>query len=202
MSLIPGGANFSLLCHCELAGIDPSTYSMMQNMRAEKAAAEAAEAAKVAAKSEPGCSASPGWTPLSGKKRPAEDNTREATGHGSASVPPGFSTRQKRKLQHAPDRHDAMTATRSSGRRRGSFCRASSRRRGSARSWWRIPSASSRQATSRRSRSDSDPWRRRSIYGGASRRGCTYVLMSLAASARNAGGELRDVLVGARTEAP
>lgn len=93
----------------DTAGIDPSTYSMMQNMRAEKAAAEAAEAAKVAAKSEPGCSASPGWTPLSGKKRPAEDNTREATGHGSASVPPGFSTRQKRKLQHAPDRHDGDT---------------------------------------------------------------------------------------------
>jgi hypothetical protein len=85
---------------------------MLQNMRAEKAAAEAAAAAKVAGKSEPGCSAPPDWTPLSGKKRAAEDNTKEATGHGSASVPldpPGFSTRQKRKLQHAPDRHDGDT---------------------------------------------------------------------------------------------
>jgi hypothetical protein len=63
---------------------------MLQNMRAEKAAAEAAAAAKVAGKSEPGCSAPP----------------------DSASVPldpPGFSTRQKRKLQHAPDRHDGDT---------------------------------------------------------------------------------------------
>ena len=89
--------------------MDPSTYAMMQNMRAEKAAAEAAAAAKVAVKSEPGCSAPPGWTPSFGKKRAAEDNTKEATGHGSASVAPGFCTRQKRKLQHAPDRHDGDT---------------------------------------------------------------------------------------------
>jgi len=79
--------------------MDPSTYAMMQNMRAEKAAAEAAAAAKVAVKSEPGCSAPPA----------AENNTKEATGHGWVSVPPGFSTRQKRKLQHAPDRHDGDT---------------------------------------------------------------------------------------------
>ena len=85
--------------------MDPSTYAMMQNMRAEKAAA----AATVAAKSYPGCSAPPGWTPSFGKKRAAEDNTKEATGHGSASVAPGFCTRQKRKLQHAPDRHDGDT---------------------------------------------------------------------------------------------
>ncbi|CAD6337506.1 unnamed protein product [Miscanthus lutarioriparius] len=90
-------------------GMDPSRYAMLQNMRAEKAAAEAAAAAKVAAMSEPGCSAPPGWTPLSGKKRPAEDDTKEATGHGSASVAPGFCTRQKRKLEHAPDRHDGDT---------------------------------------------------------------------------------------------
>ncbi|CAD6337507.1 unnamed protein product [Miscanthus lutarioriparius] len=90
-------------------GMDPSTYAMMQNMRAEKAAAEAAAAAKVAVKSEPGCSAPPDWTPFSGKKRPAEDDRKEATSHGSASVPPGLCTRQRRKLQHAPDRHDGDT---------------------------------------------------------------------------------------------
>ena len=89
--------------------MDPSTYAMMQNMRAEKAATEVAAAAKGAVKSEPGCSAPPDWTPFSGKKRPAEDDTKEATGHGSASVPPGFCTRQRRKLQHAPDRHDGDT---------------------------------------------------------------------------------------------
>ena len=100
LSLTPGGANDSLMCQCEL-GMDPSTYAMIQNMRAEKATAEAAAAAKVAVKSEPGRSA----------PAAAENNTKEeeATGHGWASVPPGFSTGQKRKLQHAPDRHDGDT---------------------------------------------------------------------------------------------
>jgi hypothetical protein len=79
--------------------MDPSTYAMMQNMRAEKAAAEVAAAAKVTVKSDPGCSAPPA----------AVNNTKEATGHGWAFVSPGFSTRQKRKLQHAPDRHDGDT---------------------------------------------------------------------------------------------
>jgi len=74
--------------------MDPSRYAMLQNMRAEKAAAEAAAAAKVAAMSEPGCSAPPGWTPLSGKKRPAEDDTKEATGHGWGVCPA--------RLLHAP----------------------------------------------------------------------------------------------------
>jgi len=64
--------------------MDPSTYAMMQNMRAEKAAAEAAAAAKVAVKSEPGCSAPPA----------AENNTKEATGHGWGVCPA--------RLLHAP----------------------------------------------------------------------------------------------------
>ncbi|PUZ61972.1 hypothetical protein GQ55_4G321100 [Panicum hallii var. hallii] len=77
-------------------GMDPSIYDMMQNMRAEKAAAEAAAAPKVAVKSEPGGSG----TPSTGKKRkmPEEDNAKE-----------GFFARQDRKPQHAPDRHDGDT---------------------------------------------------------------------------------------------
>ena len=66
-------------------------------MRAEKAAAEAAAAPKVTVKSEPGGSGTPDWTPSTGKKRkmPEEDKAKE-----------GFSARQDRKPQHAPDRHD------------------------------------------------------------------------------------------------
>ncbi|CAN6202354.1 unnamed protein product [Urochloa humidicola] len=71
--------------------MDPSTYAMIQKMRAEKAAAEAAAAPKVAVrlKSEPGDGSGdpPDWAPSTGKKRKlAED-----------------------KLQHAPDRHDGDT---------------------------------------------------------------------------------------------
>ncbi|RLN13234.1 hypothetical protein C2845_PM09G04430 [Panicum miliaceum] len=81
-------------------GMDPSIYDMIQNMRAEKAAAEAAAAPKVAVKSEPGGSGTPDWTPSTGKKRkmPEEDKPKE-----------GFSARQDRKPQHAPDRHDGDT---------------------------------------------------------------------------------------------
>jgi len=77
--------------------MDPSIYDMIQNMRAEKAAAEAAAAPKVTVKSEPGGSGTPDWTPSTGKKRkmPEEDKAKE-----------GFSARQDRKPQHAPDRHD------------------------------------------------------------------------------------------------
>jgi len=82
--------------------MDPSIYDMIQNMRAEKAAAEAAAAAaaaaKVAVKSEPGGSGTPDPTPSTGKKRKMpeeEDKAKE-----------GFSARQDRKPQHAPDRHD------------------------------------------------------------------------------------------------
>ncbi|OEL33593.1 hypothetical protein BAE44_0005390 [Dichanthelium oligosanthes] len=54
-------------------GMDPSIYAMMQNMRAEKAAAAAT---KVAVKSEPGGSDTPDWAPSTGKKRKlAEDAT-------------------------------------------------------------------------------------------------------------------------------
>ncbi|CAL5044281.1 unnamed protein product [Urochloa decumbens] len=72
-------------------GMDPSTYAMIQKMRAEKAAAEAAVAPKVAVrlKSElgEGSGDPPDWTPSTGKKRKlAED-----------------------KPQHAPDRHDGDT---------------------------------------------------------------------------------------------
>nr|XP_034589822.1 uncharacterized protein LOC117852017 [Setaria viridis] len=93
-------------------GMDPSTYAMMQNMRAEKAAAAAP---KVAVKSEPGGSDAPDWAPSIGKKRKlAEDNAKEglcgAGPPGFASAAPGFSTRRDRKpLQHAPDRHDGDT---------------------------------------------------------------------------------------------
>ncbi|XP_039804804.1 uncharacterized protein LOC120669045 [Panicum virgatum] len=82
------------------AGLDPSIYNMLQNMRAEKAAAEAAAAPKVTVKSEPGGSGTPDWTPATGKKRkmPEEDKAKE-----------GFSARQDRKPQHAPDRHDGDT---------------------------------------------------------------------------------------------
>ncbi|KAL6898061.1 hypothetical protein ACP4OV_006657 [Aristida adscensionis] len=93
-------------------GMDPSTYAMMQSMRAEKAAA-----AGMAVKSEPGAGGSdmPGSTPLSGKKRKlAEDKVKEEpAAHGTAPGacdPPGFSGDGGRKLQHAPDRHDGDTA--------------------------------------------------------------------------------------------
>ncbi|CAL5046317.1 unnamed protein product [Urochloa decumbens] len=80
-------------------GMDPSTYAMIQKMRAEKAAA----APKVAVKSEPGGGDAPEWAPSTGKKRKlAEDN-----------APPGFQSaaRQDRKppVQYAPDRHDGDT---------------------------------------------------------------------------------------------
>ncbi|CAL5046319.1 unnamed protein product [Urochloa decumbens] len=72
-------------------GMDPSTYAMIQKMRAEKAAAEAAAAPKVAVrlKSEPGEGSgdAPDWTPSTGKKRKLGED----------------------KLQHAPDRHDGDT---------------------------------------------------------------------------------------------
>ncbi|KAL6606732.1 hypothetical protein ACP70R_042385 [Stipagrostis hirtigluma subsp. patula] len=89
-------------------GMDPSTYAMMQNLRAEKA--------EVAVKREPGGGDTPGWTPLSGKKRkPEEDKApKEELDHGSvpgARAPPRFSGhRDHRKPQHAPDRHDGDTA--------------------------------------------------------------------------------------------
>ncbi|CAN6172734.1 unnamed protein product [Urochloa humidicola] len=86
-------------------GMDPSTYDMIQKMRAEKAAAEAAAAAqKVAVKSEPGSSGAPDWAAATGKKRKlSEDN-----------APPGFQSAAPRQdgkppLQHAPDRHDGDT---------------------------------------------------------------------------------------------
>ena len=88
---------FDTVC---VLGLDPSIYNMLQNMRAEKAAAEAAAAPKVTVKSEPGGSGTPDWTPSTGKKRkmPEEDKAKE-----------GFSARQDRKPQHAPDRHDGDT---------------------------------------------------------------------------------------------
>ena len=88
---------FDTVC---VLGLDPSIYNMLQNMRAEKAAAEAAAAPKVTVKSEPGGSGTPDPTPSTGKKRkmPEEDKAKE-----------GFSARQDRKPQHAPDRHDGDT---------------------------------------------------------------------------------------------
>ena len=156
---------------------------MLQNMRAEKAAAEAAAAAKVAAMSEPGCSAPPA----------AENNTKEATGHGSASVAPGFCTRQKRKLEHAPDRHDGDTVEWEAARQllQGVITPARERAFLVANPFTVI--ATSYVATLQVGS--------RSLAYMAAHRG-VHVLMSLVASARNAGGELRDVLVGARAEAP
>ncbi|KAJ1258247.1 hypothetical protein BS78_10G060300 [Paspalum vaginatum] len=110
----------------QTTGMDPSRYAMLQDMRAEKAAAEAAAAAaaaaKVLVKTEPGGSD----TPLSGTKRKllAEDNAKEggalfrsgvktragAAAQGFAPTPPGLrGTPQERKPQHAPDRHDGDT---------------------------------------------------------------------------------------------
>ncbi|CAN6190589.1 unnamed protein product [Urochloa humidicola] len=86
-------------------GMDPSNYDMMQKMRAEKAAAEAAAAAqKVAVKSEPGSSDAPDWVAATGKKRKLSED----------KAPPGFQSTAplqdgKPPLQHAPDRHDGDT---------------------------------------------------------------------------------------------
>ncbi|KAL6606731.1 hypothetical protein ACP70R_042384 [Stipagrostis hirtigluma subsp. patula] len=92
-------------------GMDPSTYAMMQSMRAEKES----PAAEVVVKSEPGGGDTPGWTPLSGKKRKlAEDKAvKEELAHGSvpgARAPPGFSGHRDQKPQDAPDVHDGDTA--------------------------------------------------------------------------------------------
>ncbi|WVZ82307.1 hypothetical protein U9M48_029582 [Paspalum notatum var. saurae] len=115
-------------------GMDPSLYAMLQDMRAEKAAAEAAAAAaaaKVSVKTEPGGSD----TPLSGTKRKlAEDKDAKegdalfrsgvktragAAAHGFAPTPPGFrSAPQDRKPQHAPDRHDDDSVDWEEARRR------------------------------------------------------------------------------------
>ncbi|CAN6202352.1 unnamed protein product [Urochloa humidicola] len=89
-------------------GMDPSTYAMIQKMRAEKAAAEAAAAAqKVAVKSEPGSGSgdAPDWAPSTGKKRKLADEDKAPPGFPSAAA------RQDRKppVQHAPDRHDGDT---------------------------------------------------------------------------------------------
>jgi hypothetical protein len=94
-----------------VTGMDPSTYAMIQKMRAEKAAAEALAAPKVAVKSEPGGSEDkPYWAPSTGKKRKlSEDDAKEGQ---PGAAPPGFASaaRQDRKpLQHPPDRHDGDT---------------------------------------------------------------------------------------------
>jgi hypothetical protein len=91
--------------------MDPSTYDMIQKMRAEKPGAEAAAAPKMAVKSESGgIDDAPDWAPSTGKKRKqAEGNAKEGL---RGAAPPGFASaaRQDRKpLEHAPDRHDGDT---------------------------------------------------------------------------------------------
>jgi hypothetical protein len=159
--------------------MDPATYAMMQNMRAEKAA-------KVAVKSEPSD------TPLYGKKRKlGEDDDAKDTS--------GVSTRQDWKPQHAPDRHDGDAVDWEAARQllEGIVTPARERAFQVANPFNVI--ASSYVATLQ-------VWVRSSLYSSTRRatacaRTCVCHLL-MARAFWDAGGELRDGLAGARAEAP
>ncbi|CAL5051346.1 unnamed protein product [Urochloa decumbens] len=80
-------------------GMDPSTYAMIQKMRAEKAAAEAAAAPKVAVKTEPGGGDVPDLAPSTGKKRKMTEE----------NAPPGFPSAAGRQDRKPPVQHDGDT---------------------------------------------------------------------------------------------